>query len=221
MLILALLLGGCIHSDVTKGDFGRLKPILVNDDTHSWVGREAARDAGYRPSRATLTDDERELRDLAYQLIEPPYNRERFDSVLLEYGIARNAERSYSYHLLTRPYRSPVGRYSQMIEDIRNDNTRLASFVPVARRVLDMDNKRRRSLGYVSGLTAGELDNARRRIAENALVIAWVHRALRSRTYDYRYALERMVIDAPSPMAVEAERTLTLLRQRIAEAKLG
>ena len=33
--------------------------------------------------------------------------------------------------------------------------------------------------------------------------------------------MERAVVETPSPMAVEAERALTLLRQQIAEAKLG
>ena len=34
-----------------------------------------------------LTDEERQLRDLAYPLIEPPYDRQRWYSVLGEYGV--------------------------------------------------------------------------------------------------------------------------------------
>ena len=60
----------------TYGDFDRLRPSLVYDDIHAWMGPVAA------PGPATkivwrhqLTDEERTLRDLAYPLIEPPYDR--------------------------------------------------------------------------------------------------------------------------------------------------
>jgi hypothetical protein len=214
-LMALLLLGGCVN-----GDFGRLKPSVVSDDFHAWVGREAARDAGVQPSKADLTDDERQLRDLAYPLIEPPYDRDRWDTLLLEYGIARNRE-TYVHRLLGRSYRSPAARYAQLIDDIRSDGTRLAQLVGTARRVLDMDAKRHKSLAYISGLSEAERKNAKRRIAENALIVAWVHRSLHERASAYRHVLERAVVETPSPMAVEAERALTLLRQQIAEARLG
>ncbi len=43
----------------------------------------------------------------------------------------------------------------------------------------------------------------------------WVQESLQERAESYRIALERMVIAAPSPVAVEAERALSLLQQRI------
>ena len=64
-----------------------------------------------------------------------------------------------------------------------------------------------------------ESDNAQRRIAENALTIDWVYRALHARMASYRYALERFVIMVPSPLAVEAERQLTLLGVRLAQLR--
>ncbi len=81
------LLGGC----APNGDFGRVRPELVNDDIHDWVGRDAAVASAGRPPHIPLTDDERLLRDLAYPLIEPPYDRNRFDSVLA--GIRAVADR--------------------------------------------------------------------------------------------------------------------------------
>jgi hypothetical protein len=42
-----------------------------------------------------------------------------------------------------------------------------------------------------------------------------VQGSLQERTESYRIALERMVIAAPSQVAVEAERQLGLLQQRI------
>jgi hypothetical protein len=223
-LLLFLLLAGCV-----TGDFGRVKPSLVSDDTHAWVGREAAREAGYRPSTFVLTDDERQLRDLAYPLIEPPYNRHLWDKLLFEYGIAPTSgpvwphfdEVAYRSQLVDRPFRSSAARYAQLIDDIRNDDERLASFVPVARRVLDMDGKRKQSLAYVSSVNESERMNARQRITENALIINWVRHALHQRAVGYRQALERVVVETPSSAAADAEHALNLLRQKIATAQLG
>jgi hypothetical protein len=66
------LLGGC-----TNGDFGEVRPSLVRDDIHDWVAYDAIAGQSTWPSRFDLTDDERQLRDLAYPLIEPPYNRQQ------------------------------------------------------------------------------------------------------------------------------------------------
>jgi hypothetical protein len=220
-----LLLGGCLN-----GDFGRVRPSLVSDDTHNWVGRQAAHDyAGRQPSNLPLTDDERQLRDLAFPLIEAPFDRGRWDSALLEWGITRSSKEInwppydrtvYGKRLLARAYRSPAGRYAQLIDDVRNDTVRIAPFVAVARRVLDMDGKRQKSMAYVSHLSAGEYEKAQRRMTENTMVVAWVQNSLRERADAYQYALERCVIATPFPAAVEAERSLNELRQQIAGAQL-
>ena len=79
-----------------------------------------------------------------------------------------------------------------------------------------MDRKREQALAYVTNLSAEERDNTLQRVAENRNIARWVQESLRERAESYRIALERMVIAAPSPVAVEAERSLTLLQQRIA-----
>ncbi len=66
-----------------------------------------------------------------------------------------------------------------------------------------------------TGLTDEERDNTFQRIAENRNIVLWVQGSLHERVRSYRLALERMVIAAPSPLAVEAERALTLLQQQI------
>jgi hypothetical protein len=175
-----------------------------------------------------LTDDERLLRDLAYPLIEPPYDRGRWDSLMLEYGIRRSQEvnwpvhdhRAYGTRLMVRPYRSAAGRYSQLIDDIRNDIVRVDPFFAVARRVLDIDARRAKSLAYVSETTTEERTNVRNRIAENALIVSWVKHSLKQRADAFRYALERIVIATPFPMAVDAERTLAHLQHQIATFRL-
>jgi hypothetical protein len=77
-----LALPGCS----SIGDFGRLQPEIVSDDIHAWVGWDAAAHAGAPISTYHLTEDEQALRDLAFALIEPPYDRIRWDAVVFEYG---------------------------------------------------------------------------------------------------------------------------------------
>ena len=209
----------CSTGCSTNGDFGRVRQSLQNDDIHAWLGPAAYRPPVQPPWKHQLTDDERRLRDYAYPLIEPPYDRNRWYSAVSEYGASSRPwpypDRSaYASRLFTTPYRSQTGRYSRLIEDIRNDATRFDSFFGSARIVSEMDRKREKSLAYVSGLSNEELQNTVTRIRENDSITLWVKESVHERVESYRVALERLVIAAPSPMAVEAERALTLLQQR-------
>jgi len=218
-LALPLLLGAC----AANGDFGRLKPGLVADDIHGWVGRDAARAAAVAPSQYPLTDEERTLRDLGYPLIEPPFDRARWYSIVNEYGVSHYfgwpefRVEEYSVKLMNGHYRSATARYSQLNTDIRNDVVRIPDFFMTARRVLDLDRKRTESYRFVAGMTPAEAGNANARVAENTLVIGWVQHSLVQRSEAYCFALQRLVIATPAPMAVEVERSLTLLNTRIAE----
>ena len=215
-----LLLGGC----AANGDFGRVRPSLVSDDMHAWVGRDAGGSVRALAFAAPLTDDERLLRDLAYPLIEPPFDRNRWYSVLGEYGagparlfaLPRSEVNPTTYwNRLEATYRrSESSRYAQLVADTRNDVLRIEPFFAVAGRVLDMDRKREQSLSHVSGLTITERDNALIRNNENAAAVRWVCRSLEGRATAYRYALEHLVIAAPSAMAVDAERMVNLLQTR-------
>jgi hypothetical protein len=215
IMLLAATLGGCAN-----GDFGRVKPGLVNDDIHSWVGTTAALGNGAPISSFPLTDDERALRDLAYPLVEPPYDRQRWFSFLNEYGMARIFrhdwsrfdEQTYTRVLMRQPLRSESARYARLSDDIRNDRTRVPPFFLLANRVLDMDRRREVNLGAVSNLTPAEELNAIARNAENALVISWVQWSLMARTVSYRVALERLAIGSPMPAATDVERSLMALQ---------
>ena len=160
------------------------------------------------------------LRDLAYPLIEPPYDRNKWYSAIGEVGAGSRPwpypDRSaYASRLFTTAYRSQTARYNRLIEDIRNDVIRLDPFFSVARYVTQMDRKREKAMAYVTRLTREERDNTLQRMTENRNIVLWVQGSLAERAQSYRVALERMVIAAPSPVAVEAERALTLLQQRI------
>jgi hypothetical protein len=218
------LLGAC----AVDGDFGRIKPELVADDTHAWLGTEAVYRYGGPFSVFPLTDEERLLRDLGYPLIEAPYDRQRWYSIVNEYGVRRFFQRewltftldAYERQLMATAYRSANARYSKLNEDIRNDVVRMGPFFGVARHVLDMDDKRGKSLSHIGGLPPREQNNAIARIAENALIIAWVQCSLGQRAASYRYTLEHLVISTPTPVAVDVERSLTLMQTNIANKHL-
>jgi hypothetical protein len=214
------LLGGC----ALNGDFGRLRPDLVTDDMHAWVGRDAVRGTKEKPSEFPLTDNERRLRDLGYTLIQPSYDRNRWDSAFAEYGLegprdGRPFDRTaYWTHLNIAWRSSEVSSYAQIVEDARNDVVRLEPFFATAARVVEVDHRRAETLGHVASRAAErdqETSNALRRINENTAVVEWVCRSLKQRATSYRYALDRLVIRTPSANAADVEVALVLLATRI------
>src|SRR3954468_25034559 len=78
-ILLALI--GATLAACSGGDFGRTRADLRSDDMHRWLGAEVTSSVGLRPSQFQLTDEERQLRDLAYPLIEPPLSRPAWKSV--------------------------------------------------------------------------------------------------------------------------------------------
>ena len=212
MLVLGgLLLGGC-----SGGDFGRTRADFRNDDMHRWIGGEATASIGVAPSQFQLTDNERQLRDLAYPLIEPPLSRPAWKAVFGDYQhIAPPWRQSvafdrtaYGRTLIDEPHRSFSSRYAQLIEDVRNDITRFEPFFGSAIRVIDLDRKRDATMARVSELSPREREDAVARMRENSLIIQWVQLCLEQRVSSYRWALERLVIQAPDGMAADADRLI-------------
>jgi len=203
-----------------NGDFGRMRSSLVHDDVHAWMGPAAAPGSGKSSKRPQLTDEERQLRDLAYPLIEPPYDRNKFFSVIGEVGLTIRPwtypdREIYSSRLFETAYRSQTARYNKLIEDMRNDVIRIDPFFRTARYIADIDRKRAKSFDHVSKVSAEERSGTVRRMDENKAIIRWVQESLHERAASYKIALDRLVIAAPSMNAVEAERSLTLLQQQI------
>ena len=201
---------------------------MTSDDIHTWVGEDAAASVGAPVSANNLTDDEHTLRDLAFPLIEPPYDRIRWDAVLYEYGVKKSLRReewifdvaAYYGHLQTVFHRSSAGRYNQLIDDIRNDIVRIEPFFATARRVIALDQQREQTMQNVADLTLPERNSALARVGENSLTIAWVHHSLTERYASYHYALEHLMVAEPDPAGAEAERLLAQLQQQIAANEL-
>lgn len=206
------------------GDFGQLRPGLVSPAIHDWVAEDAT---GSVKSSLQLTDDERQLRDLAYPLIEPPQLRQDRDSFTREYGRNRaqyhlgDDTTAYAAWLVSYPSRSPASRYFRLLDDIRNDTTRAPYFWQTAAHVIDMDRKRRRAFTYIQTTSPGERGEAERRMNENAAIIAQVRDSLDRRVASYRFALERLIIMAPSSQAAQVELMINQLNTTIARYRRG
>jgi hypothetical protein len=217
-IVTALLLaaaGGSL-AGCSGGDFGRTRADMRSDDMHSWLGVEATGSLGLKSSQFQLTDEERQLRDLAYPMIEPPLSRPAWKSVFGDYKALPAPWRQnvvfdrtmYGRTLIDEPHRSHSSRYAQLIEDVRNDITRFEPFFACAIRVIDLDRKRDASMARVSALSPQEKADAVARMQENSLIVQWVQQSLEQRVSSYRWALERLVIQAPDGMAADADRLI-------------
>ena len=132
LLFVSTSLGAC-----SGGDFWRARADFRNDDMHRWIGGEATASIGLHPSQFQLTEDERQLRDLAYPLIEPPHSRPAWKSVFGDYTPIASPWRqsappfdrtAYGRMLIDEPHRSHASRYAQLIDDVRDDITRFEPF---------------------------------------------------------------------------------------------
>jgi hypothetical protein len=224
MLAVSFALGGC-----SGGDLGRVRASALSDDMHNWVGEEATGSLGRTPSAFQLTDSEHQLRDLAYQFIEPPHSRPAWKSVFGDYdpipapwqrGVSFDRT-AYGRRLIDEPHRSHASRYAQLGDDVRDDLGRLDPFFAVVARVRDLDRKRRQSLQLVSELSARERNDALARMDENEQIVRWVHACLQQRISSYRWALERLVIHAPDGAAANVDRLISQLAYRASPAANG
>ena len=212
LLFVSTSLGAC-----SGGDFWRARADFRNDDMHRWIGAEATASIGLHPSQFQLTEDERQLRDLAYPLIEPPHSRPAWRTVFGDYEVIASPWRqaapsfdrtAYGRMLIDEPHRSHTSRYAQLIEDVRGDITRFEPFYAIAIKVLELDRKRQASMAHISELSPGERADAVARMQENSLIVEWVHQCLERRVSSYRWALERMVLQAPDNIAADADRLI-------------
>jgi hypothetical protein len=219
LLLVATTLGGC-----SGGDFGRARADVRNDDMHRWMGAEATSSVALQPSQFQLTDGERQLRDLAYPLIEPPHSRPAWKTVFGDYQPIAAPWRqgpafdrtAYGRALIDEPHRSHASRYSQLIDDVRDDITRFEQFYGGAIPVLELDRKRNATLAHISELSPRERADAAARMQENSLIVQWVQQCLERRVSSYRWALERLVLQAPDTMAADADRLISELAAQTA-----
>jgi hypothetical protein len=213
-LLASLLLCTC------SGDFDRPRPLVFGEDSTFGVPSALVEPT---QSKFAFTDAEKRMRELAYPLLLPPDGGGWWELVPVDLSyVAVMADQgppydvqAYGTGLMTIPARSEVERYTQLIDAIADDMSRIDRFDATARRVLDGDHERLHNLSGVTGLTEAESNSARARVAENARIIKRVGVCLHLRAAAYRYAAQRLAIAVPSNLLSEVDRKLATYERRI------
>jgi hypothetical protein len=225
----ALALGTLALGPAIAGDLGRADPnfwdgLFPNQLYLGPVAPLSFPPANIPHSLYPLTDSEASLREQAFSILQPPQHREVWNTLVASFAqatafpldILRFDRYAYANMLIGMPYASEEARYSRLIDDAGSDYLLLGPFMITACRVLDMDAKRARSLAYVQGFTEFEIRNALARNNENRILIEGVEFTLNDRAWSYRYAVERLVVAVPSPLAVQAERAAARYAAQVA-----
>ena len=222
LMTLLFAAAGCA---APAGDFGRPRPSYFNESVLPAIGEGAALSRREAVADAPLTDEEREMRNLAYAILMPAGDRQQWDRMLTELVRTRVLPEekapvdpgAYSDVLISSAYRSTTARYARLMEDARTDSARAGPFFAAAARVAKMDEVREKAAAHMFHIVPPERQSAMARIYENRVLVAWVHRRFGERLIGYKLALDRLVIATPAPAAVEAERVLQVLEARLAE----
>lgn len=192
------------------GDFGRRDGGVYADAMTAAVGPFAHPGPG--PNAVfEYTDEEREMRQVGWDLVRPP-DRDVPGNSLAEFRWWRGLPDSYyggypqAYWsaLQMLPVSSHETRYRRIILQARADSQRLPLFRDAASRVGVADGARRGAVAAI-GANRELRHEAERRIAENRAVVETVCRALARRIAAYRYALGRLMVETPATLSVEAE----------------
>jgi hypothetical protein len=213
VLALTTLLGACAQT----GDFGRPQPTLYSETIAPFVGTSAAAWRKEPASFSMLTDDERELRNRAYQFLMPARERTFFDTQLADLVRTRILpgdaivfdETAYYQALWLRPDRSPRARYQALREDMENDRLLMGPFVAVACRVKETDAIRVKAMERLTEVAEIVRISAQNRVVENEEIVRWVYGSLENRVRSYRFALQNLVVETPERDGIKVERELT------------
>lgn len=216
-LLLSALIGLGVGGCAEKGDFGRVKPGFWNDKAGPLLGRASAMVREEPVSWSMMTDDEKELRNRAWQFITPTRERWGFEFQAGDLANKRiipvswAGQSAVSYHEALKNWSdvSQRSRYARLREDIENDRLLLGGFVAVACRVQEMDRVRVRALDRLEDQDPYVRSQAEARIDENQTLVRNVFEDSRQRLEAYRYSLEHLVVESPDRDAVKVERVLT------------
>jgi hypothetical protein len=184
-----------------------------------FAGSAVATSRGEAVSYFIHTDNENELRDRAWRFLMPAHERAFFQLQVAELSRTRVLPRtaklwgdeSYFNALRWSRGASPAPLFRRIGEDAAADRELIPAFVSLAERVLASDAVRLKLLVHVGDLDEAQVENAVARVVENRCLVAWVYAEAQGRAQRYRYALERLAIEAPQAEAAHAEREIIAL----------
>jgi hypothetical protein len=237
--LLTLPLGACLQ---TTGDFGRPQQGFTQDVLLPFTGMVSGRLSGEPVSFYALTEDEKVLRNRAWNFLMPetdaPAGTWQQDHIAFHRILPPRNPDITLYHrtIMGGPQLGPeigdspilrrisnpaggfsslVSRYNRVRDSIVADHALMPYFRQVASQVVQADHVRARALGHVDNLTPEQRSEALTRICENAMIIARVNWSFYDRAAQYRYSLEHLLVEGPERESIPAERTLMAFEQDI------
>jgi len=212
--IAAALLAGCAQP---VGDFARKRESVFHDTILRNVGNTSAF-VRNEYSSFRHTDEERELRNVAWDLLRPPHRDDFRGNLLFELRMARvtpdewyvDWPDSYYQSLIRTETQSHENRYERILDQARSDAQRMPAFRDAAVRVGKADGARRAALTALVA-NAEMTAEAERRINENRRIVDWTEEAVDRRILAYRTALGRLMVETPSTRAVQTAAAIDAL----------
>lgn len=218
----------------TTGDFGRPQSGFTQDVLLPYHGMVSARMRGEPSSYYAFTEDEKELRNRAWNFLMPESDAPKgtwqdrhsafhriipprehditlFHRTIMggpQFGARNDSPILRRQANPGHAFSSLVSRYNRVKDTITADHALVPYFKLVASQVTQADHVRARALGRVGHLTEEQRTEALERICENALIIARVNWSFYDRAAQYRYSLEHLLVEGPEREAIPSERTL-------------
>lgn len=209
------------------GDFGRVKPGVLNDELIPWADKLDRRLRGQPVSDLNLTDEEREMRDRLYRFLIARHVKDwAFDYeqivAVASFASRRAGREDLYYRWLTRErYASSRVRYNTISDDIGADVLTLPGAFASVCAVTIIDRQRAVAVAELDDIEAEMIAEVLARKAENALHVDRFVRALRYRYESYSYALDHFLVETPYPEAVNVDSRLSGYAVWLGRAEAG
>lgn len=214
---LALLLCAAPVSAHELGDFGRVKPGVLNDEIIPQTDRLMRRLTNQPISNFNITDEEREMHDRVYRFLIARHAKDwafDYEQIIFVAGVFsyRPDKVDLYYRWLTgERYASSRVRYNTIADDIGADLLTLPGTFAAICAVIEIDRQRAVAAAELGDIEAEAIKQMHLRKAENDLYIGRFIAALGYRYGSYRYALDHFLVETPHGEAIEVDERLSRL----------
>lgn len=214
---LALLLCAAPVSAHELGDFGRVKPGVLNDEIIPQTDRLMRRLGNQPISNFNITDEEREMHNRVYRFLIARHAKDwafDYEQIIFVAGVfsSRPDKVDLYYRWLTgERYASSRVRYNTIADDIGADLLTLPTTFAAICAVIEIDRQRAVAAAEIGDIEADMITEMHRRKGENDLYIGRFIAALGYRYGSYSYALDHFLVETPHGEAIEVDERLSRL----------
>lgn len=199
------------------GDFGRVKPGVLNDTIIPETDRVMRRLGNQPVSNFNITDEEREMHDRVYRFLIARHARDwafDYEQVIFVAGVFSSRPDKFDLYyrwLSNERYASSRVRYNTIADDIGADLLTLPATFKAICAVVEIDRQRAVAATELTDVEAPMLKQVRLRKAENDLYVGRFVAALGYRYGSYSYALDHFLVETPHGEAVNVDERLSRL----------